>query len=100
MYHAPTVYTPPRRTHPTIPVRRTAKAWLEVTEYSRGKSSAGFTFSVANSPECSVWVRLRLAYRVAQVGNAGAPDHRRVAKDHWRAVEAVEQSNSGAKENR
>src|SRR2546427_3863609 len=29
-----------------------------------------------------------------------APDHRRVAKDDWRAGEAVEESNSGAKKNR
>ena len=32
--------------------------------------------------------------------NADAPDHRRVAKDDWRAGEAVEESNSGAKKNR
>jgi hypothetical protein len=34
------------------------------------------------------------------VCNADAPDHRRVAKDDWRAGEAVEESNSGAKKNR
>src|SRR5438093_77831 len=45
-------------------------------------------------------IRLRLAYWVAQVCNADAPDHRRVAKDDWRAGEAVEESNSGAKKNR
>src|SRR5438093_6610991 len=45
-------------------------------------------------------VRLCLAYWVAQVCNADAPDHRRVAKDDWRAGEAVEESNSGAKKNR
>jgi len=39
-------------------------------------------------------------YRVVQVCNADAPDHRRVAKDDWRAGEAVEESNSGAKKNR
>src|SRR6476660_5247432 len=47
-----------------------------------------------------VWVELRLAYWVAQVGNADARDHRRVAKDGWRAGEVVEESNSGAKQNR
>ena len=45
-------------------------------------------------------VGLRLAYRVAQVRNADARDHRRVAKDDWRAHEAVEDSNSGAKKDR
>jgi len=45
-------------------------------------------------------VGLRLAYWVAQVGNADARDHRRVAKDDWRAGETVEESNSGAKKNR
>src|SRR5215208_5098380 len=34
MYHAPKVYTAARRTHPTIPVNRTDKAWLEVTIYA------------------------------------------------------------------
>lgn len=38
-------------------------------------------------------------YWVAQVGNADARDHRRVAQDDWRAGEAVEESNSGAKKN-
>ena len=47
-----------------------------------------------------ILARLRLAYWVAQVCNADAPDHRRVAKDFWRAGEAVEESNSGAKRNR
>src|SRR5437016_6068689 len=47
-----------------------------------------------------ILARLRLAYWVAQVCNADAPDHRRVAKDDWRAGEAVEESNSGAKQNR
>jgi hypothetical protein len=37
---------------------------------------------------------------VAQVCNADARDHRRVAKDGWRAGEVVEESNSGAKKNR
>lgn len=32
--------------------------------------------------------------------NAGARDHRRVAKDRWRAGEMVEESNPGAKKNR
>ena len=32
--------------------------------------------------------------------NADARDHRRVAKDGWRAGEVVEESNSGAKKNR
>ena len=44
--------------------------------------------------------RLPLAYWVAQVCNADARDHRRVAKDGWRAGEVVEESNSGAKKNR
>ena len=39
-------------------------------------------------------VGLRLAYRVAQVCNANARDHRRVAKNDWRAGEAVKESNS------
>src|SRR5690348_14321295 len=43
---------------------------------------------------------LRLAYGVAQVCNADARDHRRVAKDDRRADEAVEKSNSGAKNDR
>jgi hypothetical protein len=34
------------------------------------------------------------------VCNADARDHRRVAKDGWRADEVVEESNSGAKKNR
>jgi hypothetical protein len=34
------------------------------------------------------------------VCNADALDHRRVAKDGWRAGEVVEESNSGAKKNR
>ena len=45
-------------------------------------------------------VRLRLAYWVAQVCHADARDYRRVAKDGWRAGEAVEESNFGAKKNR
>jgi len=43
---------------------------------------------------------LHLAYRVTQVCNADARDHRRIAKDGWRAGEVVEESNSGAKKNR
>ena len=39
-------------------------------------------------------------YRVAQVCDAGARDHGRVAKDGWCAGEVVEESNSGAKKNR
>jgi len=35
-------------------------------------------------------VGLRLAYRVVQVGNADARDHRRVAKNGWRAGEVVD----------
>ena len=45
-------------------------------------------------------IRLRLAYWVAQVCNADARDHRRVAKNGWRAGEVVKESNSGAKKNR
>ena len=41
-----------------------------------------------------------LAHWVAQVCNADARDHRRVAKDGWRAGEVVEESNSGAKKHR
>jgi hypothetical protein len=44
-------------------------------------------------------VELRLAYWVAQVCNADARDHRRVAQDGWRAGEVVKESNSGAKKN-
>ena len=47
----------------------------------------------------TVWVRLRLAYWVAQVCNADAGDHSRIAQDGWRAGEVVEESNSGAKKN-
>jgi hypothetical protein len=43
---------------------------------------------------------LHLPYWVAQVRNADARDHRRVAKDGWRAGEVVEESNAGAKKNR
>ncbi len=46
------------------------------------------------------WIRLRLVYWVAQVGNADPLDHRRVAKDGWRTGEVVKESNSGAKQNR
>jgi hypothetical protein len=42
---------------------------------------------------------LRLAYRVAQVCNADARNHRRVAKDGWRAGKVVEEANSGAEKN-
>jgi hypothetical protein len=42
----------------------------------------------------------RLKYWVAQVCNADARDHTRVAKDGWRAGEVVEESNAGAKKNR
>src|SRR5258708_7385925 len=45
-------------------------------------------------------VRLRLAYWVAQVCNADARDHRRVAEGGWCAGEVVEESNAGAKKNR
>src|SRR5262245_21555090 len=45
-------------------------------------------------------VGLRLAYWVAQVCDADARDHGRVAEDGWRAGEAVKESNSGAKEKR
>src|SRR5205823_9175003 len=47
-----------------------------------------------------VWGPTTRCVLVAQVCNADAPDHRRVAKDFWRAGEAVEESNSGAKRNR
>ena len=43
---------------------------------------------------------VRLAYWVAQVRHADAWDHRRVAKDGWRAGEVVEESDSGAKKYR
>ena len=39
-------------------------------------------------------------YRVAQVCNADARDHSRVAKDGWRADEVVKESNSEAKKYR
>src|SRR3954468_16403532 len=45
-------------------------------------------------------VRLCRAYWVAQVCHADARDHRRVAKDGWRAGEVVKESNSGAKQYR
>src|SRR5262245_21708639 len=45
-------------------------------------------------------VGLRLAHWVAQVCNANARDHRRVAKNGWCAGEVVEESNSGAKKKR
>lgn len=43
---------------------------------------------------------LRLAHWVAQVCDADAGDHSRVAKDGWRAGQVVKESNSGAKKNR
>src|SRR4051812_7822053 len=43
---------------------------------------------------------LCLAYRVAQVGNADARNHRRVPKEGRRAGEVIEESHSGAKKNR
>src|SRR6185503_2501715 len=43
---------------------------------------------------------LRCAYCVAQVSDADARDHRRIAKDGWRDGEVVEESNAGAKKNR
>src|ERR1700704_2581235 len=49
----------------------------------------------------NVWGEgLRLAYRVAQVGHADARDHRRVAQGGWGGGEMVEESHSGAKEDR
>lgn len=53
----------------------------------------------AGRERCGVALRF-LAYRVAQVCHADALDHRRVAKHCWRAGEAVEESNSGAKQYR
>ena len=49
---------------------------------------------------CRGAVSPRLAYWVAQVRHADAWDHRRVAKDGWRAGEVVEESDSGAKKYR
>ena len=43
---------------------------------------------------------LRLVDRVAQVRDADARIHRRVAEDGWRSGEVVEESNSGAEKNR
>src|SRR3954469_14433677 len=45
-------------------------------------------------------IALRLAYGVAQVRDADAGNHRRIAEDGRRAGQVVEQSNSGAKKNR
>jgi hypothetical protein len=45
-------------------------------------------------------VGLHLAYWVAQVRHADARDHRRVAKDGWRASQVVKESNAGAKQHR
>ena len=45
-------------------------------------------------------VALRLVYWVAQVCDADARDHRRVAKDGWRASQVVKESNAGAKQHR
>ena len=56
------------------------------------------TMRTAGREGCGVG--LRRAYRVAQVCNADARDHRRVAKDGWRAGEVVKESNAGAKQNR
>jgi hypothetical protein len=47
-----------------------------------------------------VGLELRAAYWVAQVCNADARDHLRVAQDGWRANEMVEESNAGTKEKR
>ena len=46
------------------------------------------------------WHGLRLAHRVAQVGNADARNHGRVAQDGWRAGEVVKESNPAAKKSR
>lgn len=43
---------------------------------------------------------LRLADRVAQVRNADALNHRRIAKDGWRAGEVVKEPDPRAKKNR
>src|SRR5258707_1242158 len=62
--------------------------------------------SHARSTAKSTWMRssgsswLSLEYRVAQVCNAYALDHGRVAKADWRAGEAVEESNTSPKKNR
>src|SRR3954469_14903654 len=45
-------------------------------------------------------IALRLAYGVAQVRDADAGNHRRIAEDGRRAGQVVEQSNSGAEKNR
>ena len=60
--------------------------------------------SAAAQPDARVHgdgdAELCLPYRVAQVCNADARDHSRVAKNDWRAGQAVKESNSGAKKNR
>jgi hypothetical protein len=56
------------------------------------------TMLTAGRERCRVG--LRRAYWVAQVCHAEARDYRRVAKDGWGAGEVVEESNSGAKQNR
>src|SRR5829696_8521615 len=44
--------------------------------------------------------RLRLAHRVAQVGDADPRDHPRVAEDGWRAGKVIEQSHAGSEQQR
>ncbi len=45
-------------------------------------------------------VGLRFAHSVAQVCNADARDHRRIAQDGWRAAKVIEESNAGTKKKR
>ena len=45
-------------------------------------------------------IELLRAHRVAQMRDADAPNHRRIAKRGWRAREMVEESNAGAEQNR
>src|SRR5207253_1854374 len=66
---------------------------------SRGPANPGRTLAGMAGFDAPGQVRLRLAYWIAQVCNADALDHRRVAEDDWRAGEAVEKSNSGTKQN-
>src|SRR5688500_17778670 len=88
------IYAFPRNCHDSP---RTV-AVLPYTSLAPLRVSLIETKPTAGRERCGVG--LRLAYWVAQVCNAGARDHRRVAKDGWRAGEVVEESNSGAKKNR
>ncbi len=86
---------------------------LTCTEPRSGEGTRAWAAPWPKRVRCSAWlggrppaglqgcgVGLRRAYWVAQVCNADARDHGRVAEDDWGAGEVVEESNSGAEKKR